>query len=460
MLFVPKTDSRSRSVVLYLSIISLFGIMSCSSNKATGTQKDTLTQQKLILDENTKDDKEKLNTKTEIPCKKRLSENFSKISNSSYSSGEDIENKNELEKKLARIKNTPDTTHGIHPYTTLQAHTPNLENSTDNIFKEEAITFEQESPCITEAEQAPFGLRTISKARSTIGDGYLNLSKSMDDIFSGNDASTFSRNESHLRLSTQATYFENGDIDQDISLRAKLDLPKTAHRFQLFYDSRFEQDESLEERNAAASSGERVNRRDSVAGLEYGRNKKDAKWRYGIRVGARTGVPLRMFTRLRLERRWNLSDVFSTKLQQDFWYLDGIGFGETTYFDLKTKINKRLYLLNETEIQYEDEKYPISYYHAFNMLYRISDRSRVRYRLGAIGSDDENAFIDQYFTSVTYTYRLYKEWLYVSFIPEIIFRAQFQTDNEFDEEPIMVPTNFKPWDPEASFTLKFDVFSN
>lgn len=479
--------------VLYLCLSSL--LTSCSSNKTSETIHDKRTTQtnstqahaiqEALIPETTITEtakKESINQETnalkhtnqeridhkpqehdKIRCSKRLAKNFSKISKSSYSPPKDSKPSPKQNNKSHTQKEFNTNTHALNkedlrPTTKAKgSKTQNL--ASDNHNGEETI-FEQELPCAIQSEQPPFGLVMISKARATIGDRYLNLSRSMDSIFSGDDSADFSKNDSHLRLSTQATYFEDGSIDQDFSLKAKLDLPKTTNRLQLFFDSRFEEDESLEERNTTASSGERVNRRESVAGLEYGRNKKDAKWRYGIRLGARTGLPLRLFTRLRVERRWILSDVFSTRFQQDIWYLKGTGLGETTYFDLKTIINERVYLLNETEIQYEDDRFPISYYHAFNIFHRISDKSRIRYRLAAVGTDDENAFIDRYFVNVSFTYRLYKEWLFVSFIPEVVFRAEFQTDNELNENPMPVPNNFKPWDPEASFTLKFDIFSN
>ena len=462
LLFFLKTLFQIQYLVLYLCLSSF--LASCSSNTSSQTLNDQLSTQtntiqahgvqetlspKTVIAQAIAPDSthqvqrdQEAQENNRITCLKKLTKNFSKTSNSRFSPPND---------------SSPSSTQNNKTITHTEADST---SPTRNTLNNDDIISEQELPCDTQPEQPPFGLVMISKVRSSIGANFLKLSRSMDSIFSGDDSADFSKNESHLRLSTQATYFENGRFDQDVSLKAKLDLPKTTNRLQLFFDSRFEEDESLEERKTTASSGERVNRRESVAGLEYDRNKKGAKWRYGIRLGTRTGLPLKLFTRLRVERRWAFSDVFSAKFQQDFWYLDGTGLGETTYFDLKTIINERFYLLNETEIQYEDDTFPISYYHAINVFHRISDKSRIRYRLGAVGTDDENAFIDQYFANISFTYRLYKEWLFVSVIPEIIFRGEFQTDNEFREDPMPVPNDFKPWKPEASFTLKFDIFSN
>lgn len=438
--YLPKRILNIHFNQLILTVFLLFIIGSCSSSK----KKDTLVH---IESNNNYSTENNL-----IDCENNINENFNRSSNVhiksiTNSKNKDTYNQEKPPNTLLEIEN--------------QLNSPKKnqsENDSDiSPFEHQKETFK---PCEKTKKINIFGVTSIDNARKSLGQNYLRLSRSMDRVLSGNRLEFYDENRSFLRLETQATYFENGDFDQDISLRAKLDLPRTEHKFQVYFDSQFNDEQSIEERNATASSGESLARRGSSAGIEYGKQKEDSPWFTGVRIGAETQVPLRTFIRFKAGRWWDHNSVFSTKTQQDIWYLDGVGWGETSYLDFRINVSEHFYLLLENELEYADTPFPISYLHSFNVLHRLNEKNRIRYRIAAIGSNDEDNIIDKYFANIVYTYRLHEDWLFVSFIPEVIFRGQYQNDRDFAEDPQPVPTDWEPWEAEGAFTIKFDIFTN
>ena len=432
-----KKTKLTRYKLLFSSICTLF--IACSNSPA---------KNQIKISSNSFED-----------CTKKLSKNFNASSGvyiEQESRKENIIKNNTISKKQSDAKI-------IRHSETVLAIPPSKQEQEQEQEQEQDSTKVQETeihPCAPNYKKRSRAVNSLDIARKNLGKRYLNLTRAMDNTFSGNRTTIHEENHSFLRLETQTSYFKRGGLEQDVSLRAKLDLPKTEHKFQVYFDSRLNDEQSIEERNATVSSGDNSDRRAASAGIEYGKKKGNSPWFTGVRLGAETRVPLRTFARFKFGRQWEHSETFSTKFQQDIWHLDGVGWGETTYLDFKTQLNKSIYVLLENEFEYEDEPFPISYYHAVSLRQRLNNRSRIRYRIAAVGSDDEERYIDRYITDFTYTYRLHEDWLFISLIPEIEFRGQYQTDKEFDENPLPVPPDWQPWKPEASFTLKFDIFSN
>ncbi|MBD2857892.1 hypothetical protein IB286_02655 [Spongiibacter sp. KMU-158] len=88
------------------------------------------------------------------------------------------------------------------------------------------------------------------------------LSGSPDEPVSPED------NRSYLKLQLRQSFLKVGEQQSDVRLRAKVDLPNTEQRLKLFFSSDPDSESDVSERSSSLSSGERVRRDGSVAGLE------------------------------------------------------------------------------------------------------------------------------------------------------------------------------------------------
>lgn len=279
----------------------------------------------------------------------------------------------------------------------------------------------------------------LDSTQQAIGKRFVHVTHKIDSFLSNKTVEP-KINNSYLLLSIQGTNFREQSNETDISIRAKLDLPNTKERFKIFFDSVLDEQQSVEQRASAVSSGEILQSDQSTAGLEY-QNTTDAnQWRKAIKVGLTTSTPLHPFVRYRLSKGWHIFKDTQLNVKQDFWYLDGTGWGETTQIDIESPLSPDSYLLFSTDIEFEQEERPITYSQFVSIYTSLSDKQAINYRIGAIGSHDESGLIDSYLANIHFIRRLRGDWLLASVIPELIMR------------------NERNWHPEPSITLKFDFF--
>jgi len=279
----------------------------------------------------------------------------------------------------------------------------------------------------------------LDSTQQAIGKRFVSVTHRIDNFLSNKTVEP-KVNNSYLLLTIQGTNFREQDDETDVSINAKLDLPNTKERFKIFFDSVLDEQQSVEQRASAVSSGEVVRSDQSTAGLEYQKKTEANQWRRGIKVGLTTRSPFQPFIRYRLSKGWNIFKETQLNVKQDFWYLDGTGWGETTQIDIESQLTPDSYLLFNTDVEFEQEERPITYSQFVSIYTNLSDKQAINYRIGAIGSNDASGLIDSYLTNIHFIRRLRGDWLLASVIPEIIIRSE------------------RNWHPEPSITLKFDFF--
>lgn len=305
---------------------------------------------------------------------------------------------------------------------------------TDKVSESREIA--EETVCTGEPTQKTSALDSTQKA---IGRRYVKFTHTLDNFLSNNTVES-KVNRSYLLLTTQGTDFKGKKAEQDISINAKLDLANTKQRYQIFFDSVLDEQQSIEEKASAVSSGEVAKSEQSTAGLEY-RNKANVnQWHKGIKAGVTTSYPFHPFVRYRLAKQWDIFADSQLEIKQDFWYLNGTGWGETTQFDIETQLTPNSYILFSTDIEFEQEDIPLTYSQFVSLYTNLSEKNAINYRIGALGSNRRLNLIDSYLVNIHFIHRLRGDWIFMSVIPEIIIRSE------------------NDWDDEPSLTLKFDFF--
>jgi hypothetical protein len=291
--------------------------------------------------------------------------------------------------------------------------------------------------------QSSFITRSLLSAEETRdewSESWVDFAEGVDRYFSKEDAPPDYKNESYVKLQFKQTWEEHGEIQTDVRVKAKFDLPNTQRKMKLFFSSDEASENSLEERVRSNSTGERFNRKESVSGIEISPDSEWHKWKRSARVGVKLRAPLVGFGRYRLRRPFDKWGEWTPEFLQEVWYFSDRGWGETSEFELTRPLGERMGLRYWTVLEYEDQYDFFQNVHVYSLTQGLSDRTAMEYRAGLVFSNEFQAQLTAYFVGTSYTYKLYEEWVFVTASPEVFFP---KADG---------------WNAEASFTIKLDVY--
>lgn len=259
----------------------------------------------------------------------------------------------------------------------------------------------------------------VDKNRDSISRYVVGIARNIDAYLAGDNLST-TDNKSHLTLKSKWTFRKAGDFDDRYRVRGKLDLPNTKKRLKLFIDSDAERENSLEESilNSREDIGE--NRESSRLGLEFF-NKKMRRWNRFFRVGVRFRGALDPFFKAQIKREDNVFEHWLLTTKQELWYYDREGWGERTSFLMEKPKGDNALFRVLSSAQFEDDSDEFELAQAYSFLQALSDKRSIEYSTGVLGTNRPSLKTTDYFLSVRYRQRLYKDWIYLSVIPELIF---------------------------------------
>lgn len=283
------------------------------------------------------------------------------------------------------------------------------------------------------------GLKAMESSRDYLSTGYVGMAANLDHYFT---EQTFDEgpNESYIKLELRDTMFEQGDHEYDVRIKAKVDLPNTERRLKLIFSSDERQDESLESRTRAISTGERVGRQSSVTGIEYTPSAEWHRWKRSARLGIRVRVPLVPFARYRLLREWEMGEHWDGRFRESFWYFDDRGWGATSEISFSRPINEQLSFKLWGEAEYKDSEDGYEFVQGYSLFHFLSERALAEYRMGFIGSSQPNPRTNSFFWGLHYRRSLYEDWVFLNFIPEIYYPRE------------------EGWSAEPSVTFKLEVY--
>lgn len=282
-------------------------------------------------------------------------------------------------------------------------------------------------------------LQSVERQRDIVGGGYVWLARGIDDFFT-DEGDEIVANESYLKLDLRHTFEESGESITDVRVKAKLDLPNTEDRVKLAFSSDERQDESLEQRVRPVSTGERIQRESSVAELQVQPRSEWRRWKRKGSLGIRTRTPPVPFGRYRLTRAWELSPLWRSEFQQEFWYFDDRGWGETSELTFWRPLSDSLLLRFWGEAEFRDETDRFDYVEIASVVHRLSERSGLEYRVGVLGASRPNLRLNAFFWGLSYRLRVHEDWVFLSATPELFYPRE------------------EGWSAEPSFTLRLEVY--
>jgi hypothetical protein len=242
---------------------------------------------------------------------------------------------------------------------------------------------------------------------------------------------------SYLKLNILQTYFENDDPLYDAQIRAKLDIPKTQKRLQLFILS----NDEIENDAQKTSIDKAVERQEQLIGLQFF-NPDSKLWKITTIAGVRLHSGLDPFARLRF-RRLIEKKLWSFRITQSFFWFESDGAGERTRLDMDRRLTKKLLFRSTTQAIWKNINHNFETGQDLIIFQNINKHKSLAYQLGTRGivdsQFDPQVYATDYFLSVRYRQQIHKGWMFLDVIPSI----NHPRDNDYK--------------PVRSITLKLEI---
>ena len=261
----------------------------------------------------------------------------------------------------------------------------------------------------------------------------------LDERLSGETA-VAANNESYLRLGLASHWEKNQTSLIKPEARFRLDLPTVRRKFRLVIENNPVETVPLaqQEKDRQLTQPQRT---DSGAFGAFRYLVSLANhWDMSTDIGIRLRIPPEPFWRARARRGWALSPEWDLHLEEKLYAFTGKGWGASSWAGFSREYANGWHVLSATELRWVDREGRYEWSHTFQGEKRLNVRATLVPRVGILGWSQPSWQATNYFTDMSYRYRLYKTWLYGEIIPAL----DFQRDNHFHTNP--------------SITMRIEVF--
>jgi len=228
-------------------------------------------------------------------------------------------------------------------------------------------------------------------------------------------------NQSYLRVGF-ATESDYGNLAQfKPEVRFKLDIPTTEEKLRLVVES--ESDElvplSERERDRQLTEPDRTET-ETTGALRYLSQVGNAI-NLSTDIGGRLRLPPEVFVRTTARKNWLLDDHWGLNAQQRLYYYHTSGWGARTRLGADRDIGNGWHFFTSSELQWvhSDRKFEAA--QIFSTRKRLNNRSVLIPRFGALGESQPSWRTTSYFVDMTWSYRVYEDWLFAELIPALEF---------------------------------------
>lgn len=276
--------------------------------------------------------------------------------------------------------------------------------------------------------------------RDEMTETWLGWTQGIDSFLSGTESEA-AQNKSYLKIELKSTFEESGEMESDARIKAKVDLPNTKRRLKLVFSSDDREEDTLEERVRPKSTGERVRKEESIAGLLFEPDNENRKWKRKVSAGVKFRSPPDPYVRFRVNRDWEMKDSkWSARFEEEVWYFDAKGWGSTAELEFIRPITENYSLSIFSGAEYRDEFDAWEFVQTLSTRHRLDKRSSIEYRLGLFGLSQPNPRLTSFFIGSSYRKLIHEDWVVMTFSPELFFPRE------------------ENWSAEPSVTFRLEIF--
>lgn len=266
----------------------------------------------------------------------------------------------------------------------------------------------------------------LDETQGSIADTVHDYSADLDHYIGKEDGEDPLDNQSYLRLRQRLRYAHREDLDSDANLYFRLDLPHTEKNWKLIFDTAPDDFDRLEDKERGISNRSDDGLSRAVGGVRLEGQILGA-WKPNFDIGLKLKLPLDPFTRADIQRIDQLSASWTSRVKQELFYYHSKGPGIITAIDFYFSPNRHISTLLKlsTNLQYLDTENNWEYVQQAQLLDRLSDDTLMTYSLGISADSRPTYAITNSWVSASWKHRFYKNWAYITIIPELNFQDAY-----------------------------------
>jgi hypothetical protein len=257
------------------------------------------------------------------------------------------------------------------------------------------------------------------------------------DNFFADDRIYDERQGSYIKLNLLQTYFEDDKPLYNTQVKAKLDIPKTQKKLQLFIES----DDEDEGDTQQTSIDKALEKQEQSIGLSYIKNLAKG-WKITNIAGVRFHSGIDPLLRFRISRLVD-KGTWSHRITETIFWFKSEGAGETTRLDLDRPLSEKFLFRSTTQATWKNINNFFETGQDLIIFQNINKYKSLAYQLGTRGIVDSQAdpqiYATDYFLSVRYRQQIHKNWMFLDVIPSV----HHPKDNDYK--------------PVRSITLKLEI---
>lgn len=245
-----------------------------------------------------------------------------------------------------------------------------------------------------------------------------NSSDYIESLWDNFDTSEEMKNRSFgiFRLGTR--FSTKGDLEPDIQLRLKFDLPNTKKNVKFFFDFDQQDFENLDNKNQVANS----NNEELSGGFIL---EDDDIWNTKYKIGMNLHFLLNPFAKIEKSRTYTFKENNSFFLKQEVFYFKERGFGAGSYVDYVYDLDNNDYFEIYYNIQYLNN-IGWEYFGDYAYFKNLDSKNSLKASIGHNQVyDDDLIQRKRHWTQIQWRSLIHKNWLYMRVIPEVSFEDQF-----------------------------------
>lgn len=261
----------------------------------------------------------------------------------------------------------------------------------------------------------------------------------LDERLSGEQAIE-ANNESYLRLGMASHWEKDRTSLVKPEARFRLDLPTVRRKFRLVIENNPIETVPLAQQEKDRQLTQQQRSDTGAFGAFRYLMSLANHWDLSTDIGIRLRLPPEPFWRARAKRGWAINPHWDLHLEEKVYAFTGEGWGASSWAGFSRDYVNGWHVLSATEVRWVDRETRYEWSHTFQAEKRLNVRATLVPRAGILGWSQPTWQATDYFSDLTYRYRLYKTWLYGEAIPAL----DFPRDNRFHANP--------------SITLRIEVF--
>ena len=272
----------------------------------------------------------------------------------------------------------------------------------------------------------------IDRIHKDISSHWDSWNSSIDSFFA-NEIYEDEVSNSHIKFDFTTRAIEDAAVTYDVNFTFKVDFPNASKKIKLIVEedkNRYVENDLEEARNLTAEENaqnieESLDNSNISAALRY-TSLETRRWKIYSDGGLRFNLPLNPFTKMRIRRKYELSE-WSLFLIQNFSYYYQEHFKSTSQFQAHHNITDDFKITFSTSLNWFSSSKEFNLTHSLTLYQRVSDQTAFSYSLSTHAGTVPSLYYDMYGLSMRLRHSLHENWLFM----QLGYGANFMQENRY-----------------------------